>query len=57
MAGTEEIIKKLKQDFPWLLFTKAQNLVCAVFTSQKEIIQSARNFNETFIIKIHRYIY
>lgn len=57
MAGTEEIIKKLKQDFPWLLSTKAQNLVCAVFTSQKEIIQSARNFNETFIIKIHRYIY
>ena len=57
MAGTEEMIKKLRQDFPWLLFTKAQNLVCAVFTSQKEIIQSTRNFNGTFIIKIRRYIY
>ena len=26
MARTEETVKKLKQNFPWLLFTKAQNL-------------------------------
>ena len=43
MAHTEETIKKWKQEFFWLLFTTAQKLICAVGTSQKEII------NETFI--------
>ena len=50
MASTEETIKKWKQEFSWLLFTKAQKLVCAVCTSQKEIIQRTRNFNDTFIV-------
>ena len=49
MAPTEETIKKWKQEFFWLLFTKAQKLVCAVCTSQKEIIQSTRNFNDSMI--------
>ena len=43
MAHTKETIKKWKQEFFWLLFTTAQKLICAVGTSQKEII------NETFI--------
>ena len=50
MAPTEESIKKWKQEFSWLPFTKAQKLVCAVCTSQKEIIQFTKNFNDTFII-------
>ena len=32
------------------LFTKVQKLVCAVWTSHKEIIQYIRNFNDTFIV-------
>ena len=50
MAPTEETTKKWKQEFSWLLFTKAQKLICAVCTSQKEIIQSTRNFNDTVIV-------
>ena len=41
MAHTEETIKKWKQEFFWLLFTTAQKLICAVCTSQKEIINEA----------------
>ena len=47
MAPTEETIKKWKQEFSWLQFNKAQKLVCKVYLSQKEIIQSTRNFNDT----------
>ena len=50
MAATEETIKKWKQEFSWLLFAKAQKLVCTVCTSQKEIIQSTRNFNDRFVV-------
>ena len=50
MAPTKESIKKLKQEFPSFLFNKTQKLVCALYNSQKEIIQSARNFNDTFIV-------
>ena len=55
MALTEETVKKWKQEFSWLLFTKAQKLVCAKCTSQKEIIQSTRNFNDTFMVSSTNY--
>ena len=42
--------KYLEQNFSWLLLTKAQKLLCAVFISQKEIIQSTRNLNDTLIV-------
>jgi len=49
-APTEVTIRKWKQEFPWLVFTKAQKLVCEVCTAQKQIIQSIRNFSDTFIV-------
>ena len=50
MAPTGKTIKKWKQEFFWLLLTKAQKSVCTVSTSQIEIIQSTRNFNDIFIV-------
>ena len=55
MAHTEETIKKWKQEFSWLLFLKSQKIVCAVYISQKEIIHSTRNFNDTFIVDSTKY--
>ena len=46
----KKTIKKWKQEISWLLFTKAQKLVCVVCTSQKEIIQSSRNYINIFIV-------
>ena len=48
MAPTEETFRKWKQEFSWLLFTKAQKLVCALCISQKESIHSTNNFSDTF---------